>query len=81
MNTINHLQQQYDSLLQPSEPLIADITRLEGDILILGAGGKMGPALAKLARTAVVKSGTKKRIIAVSRFSETGLAEELRGAG
>ncbi len=41
----------------------------------------MGPALAKLARTAVEKTGITKRIVAVSRFSEAGLAEELNAAG
>jgi len=43
VNKINDLQRQYDSHLQPSELLIADIARLEGDILILGAGGKWAP--------------------------------------
>ncbi len=81
MNNTNDLYQQYNSLLQPSELLLADITKLEGDILILGAGGKMGPALARLARTAVEKAGVEKRIIAVSRFSETGLIDELHGVG
>ncbi len=81
MNKINDLERQYNSLLQPSELLIADMARLEGDILILGAGGKMGPALAKLARKAGQKAGVEKRIIAVSRFSEKGLAEELEALG
>ena len=49
--------------------------------MVLGAGGKMGPALAKLARAAVQKAGVVKRIIAVSRFTEEGLADELRSVG
>ena len=43
----------YHRLLEPSGILVRDIARLEGDIIILGAGGKMGPALAKLARQAI----------------------------
>ncbi len=78
---MNDLQQRYEQLLQPSPELIADISKIEGDIMILGAGGKMGPALAKLARAAVEKAGVDKRIIAVSRFSEKGLANELEAVG
>lgn len=43
MNTTEAL---YKKLLVPSDALIADIARLDGDIIILGAGGKMGPSLA-----------------------------------
>jgi nucleoside-diphosphate-sugar epimerase len=78
---MNDLQKRYEALLQPSPELVADISQIQGDILLLGAGGKMGPALAKLARKAADESGVDKRIIAVSRFSEPGLAEELREAG
>lgn len=78
---MNDHSQRYEALLQPSSALLSDVARIEGDILLLGAGGKMGPALAKLARAAVEKAGVAKRIIAVSRFSEVGLAEELRNAG
>ncbi|MEO8416318.1 MAG: NAD-dependent epimerase/dehydratase family protein [Ginsengibacter sp.] len=71
----------YQSLLQPSDALVADIAKLEGDIIILGAGGKMGPALARLARQAVDKAGVSKKIIAVSRFSEEGLVQSLNNEG
>lgn len=71
----------YHKLLRPSLELIADITALEGDILILGAGGKMGPALARKARQAIDAAGINKRVIGVARFSETGLEEELNRVG
>jgi len=67
-----------------SQPIAADIeamANLEGDILILGVGGKMGPSLAKLARRAVEKSGRDKRIIGVARFSNERLPFELAAAG
>ena len=41
--------------------------RLDGDILILGAAGKMGPSLARLCRRAADAAGKPRRIIAVSR--------------
>lgn len=75
------LIQDYLSLLEPSDALVADMKAIEGDIILLGVGGKMGPALARLARQAADKAGVQKRIIGISRFSEAGLAEELQAAG
>src|SRR5690625_8047864 len=46
------------------------MARLEGDILILGAGGKMGPSLALLAKRAIGQLDEKKEVICVSRFSD-----------
>src|SRR5207302_6831125 len=63
-----------------SRPTMADISamaELDGDLLILGAGGKMGPSLAALARRAADQSKVKKRIIAVSRFAHDSLRELL----
>ena len=71
----------YEQLLQPSDDLIAEIATLDGDILILGVGGKMGPDLAKLAKHAIDKAGIRKKVIGVSRFSEHGLQDELDQEG
>jgi len=68
-------------LLKPSDALISDITKIEGDIIILGVGGKMGPSMAKLARKAIISAGINKRIIGISRFSEAGTREELEAEG
>lgn len=78
---MENIESVYKKLLQPSDDLIADIAKLEGDILILGAGGKMGPALAKLAKQAIDKAGVNKKVIGVSRFSEPGLQDELNREG
>ena len=75
------IQELYEELLIPSPELIGDISRLEGDIMILGAGGKMGPALARLAIEAIKKAGSNKKVIAASRFSEQGLQDELSALG
>lgn len=71
------MELEYKKLLEPSEDLVADIAKIDGDIIILGVGGKMGPALARLARQAVDKAGMNKKIIGVARFSEPGLQEQL----
>ncbi len=64
-------EQKLDELLTtPSQALTDDISRLKGDIMILGAGGKMGPSLCLLAKNAIKKAGINKRVIAVSRFTD-----------
>ncbi len=64
-------------LTTPSRPLADDLAMLDGDILILGAGGKMGPTLAGLAK----RAAPSKRVLAVARFSEPGLREKLHSWG
>ena len=78
METVEQLEAK---LTEPSEGLIADVAKLEGDILILGVGGKMGLSLAQLAKNAIDHAGIDKGLIGVSRFSSTGLEEELRSDG
>lgn len=70
-----------DLLSDPGDALINDIKRLDGDILILGAGGKIGPALVKMAVRALAQSGKKQQVWAVSRFSQPGIREELEALG
>lgn len=71
----------YQSYLRPSEKLVADMATLDDDILLLGAGGKMGPSLALLAQQAMEIAGLSKKVIAVSRFSEPGVQKKLDAAG
>ena len=61
-------------LARPSVALVADLARTDGDLLILGVGGKMGPSLAMLARNALDAAGqTRRKVIGVARFSEPGV--------
>jgi nucleoside-diphosphate-sugar epimerase len=64
-------------LTRPGRALVADLAAIDGDIMVLGVGGKMGPTLALLARNAA----PDKRVIGVARFSEPGLREKLNGGG
>jgi len=64
-------------LARPSRALAADLAALDGDIIVLGVGGKMGPTLARIARNAA----PDKRVIGAARFSETGLRERLQACG
>ena len=74
---ISSEQQLEDILSQPSEADIKAMASLEGDLLILGVAGKMGPSLARRARRACAK----KRIIGVARFSTPGIERYLQDAG
>ncbi|NOU63803.1 NAD-dependent epimerase/dehydratase family protein [Paenibacillus sp. LMG 31461] len=65
----------------PSPALIQFMQELEGDIMLLGVGGKMGPSLARLAMNAIRAAGVDKKVYGVSRFSEAGLQEELQSFG
>ena len=66
---------------EPSEEVVRALAAVEGDLLILGVAGKMGPTLAQLARRAVVRAGLGKRVIGVSRFSSPELEQQLRASG
>lgn len=78
MKTIEALEAK---LAEPSEALIRDIAALDGDIMLLGIGGKMGPSLARLAMNAIKKAGVSKKVYGASRFSSGGLREELERDG
>ncbi|MBN1936887.1 MAG: NAD-dependent epimerase/dehydratase family protein [Anaerolineae bacterium] len=65
----------------PTPEVIDALGGLDGDVMILGAGGKMGPTLALLARRAVDAGRLDKRVIAVSRFSDDAVTDKLRRAG
>lgn len=69
------------ALSEPSDALVDTMGRMEGDILVLGAGGKMGPTLARMARRAANRADSDRRVIAVSRFSDTATGERLNEWG
>lgn len=74
---INTLAELEDCLSTPSDADIDAMSSLDGDILILGAAGKMGPSLCRLARRAIAQAGISKRVIAVARFSDPRVRADL----
>jgi nucleoside-diphosphate-sugar epimerase len=68
-------------LSRPSDADVAAVGQLDGDLLILGAGGKMGPSLVRRARRAAEKAGVLKRIVAVARFTDKRLRVGLASDG
>jgi len=70
-----------DILAEPSEADIACVSRLRGDVLIVGAGGKMGPSLARRVHRAARRAGASGRVIAASRFSSASVRAGLEAEG
>ncbi len=74
-------EQLEDALAAPNAADAEVMRRLSGDVIILGAGGKMGPSLARRVKRATEAAGVKRRVIAVSRFSSPQSRGELESAG
>ena len=65
-------------LATPSAALVADLATSSGDLVVLGAGGKMGPSLSVLARRALDVAGRgSDTVYAVSRFSSNDARQRL----
>jgi nucleoside-diphosphate-sugar epimerase len=74
--------EQLDDLLStPDQRVVQTMRELDGDLIVLGVGGKMGPTLARLAKRASDEAGVVRRVIGVSRFSSGDLRERLAGWG
>jgi len=64
-------------MTRPTPQLEADLARAEGDILVLGVGGKMGPTLARMAK----RAAPARRVVGVARFSDPNLRQKLESWG
>lgn len=76
-NTIPDVAALDELLCRPSHALIDDLSKVDGDIMILGVAGKMGPTLAGLAKAAL----PDRRIIGVARFSDASAKAWLEARG
>ena len=66
-----------DFMTEPTPALIDDLARVPGGILVLGAAGKMGPTLARMAK----RAAPAKRIVGVARFTDRAARTSLDTAG
>lgn len=77
-------ESELDALLsEPREATVEALRRSPGDIVVLGAGGKMGPTLSRLAARAAERADgmSRRRVIAVSRFTSPGVPAALESHG
>jgi nucleoside-diphosphate-sugar epimerase len=70
-----------ERLSRPRPGVTGALASVPGDILVLGAGGKMGPSLAAMARRTVRALGEDRRVIAVSRWSDPVARDRLAAMG
>jgi nucleoside-diphosphate-sugar epimerase len=70
-----------DLLSEPTPQTVEALARLDGDLLLLGVGGKMGPTLARMARRASDAAGARRRVIGAARFSNPDHETWLRRHG
>ena len=75
--TIPDIASLEDLLCRPSQALIDDLSTIDGDIMILGVAGKMGPTLAGLAKAAA----PGRRVVGVARFSDPAVKDWLQARG
>ena len=66
-----------DLLSTPTEGVMEDLRRVGGGILVLGAGGKVGPTLSRM----IKRADPGRRVVAVSRFSDPGVRRKLTACG
>ncbi len=75
---ITSVDQLEELLSRPTDAVVDALKRTQGDILVLGVAGKMGPTLARMARRAVVAANASSRkVIGVARFSDPRQREDL----
>jgi nucleoside-diphosphate-sugar epimerase len=75
--TIRDVEHLEELLSEPSPGVIEALGRIEGDLIVLGASGKMGPTLARMARRASDAAGVRRRILGVARFASEDQAATL----
>jgi NAD dependent epimerase/dehydratase family len=80
-NSIRDVAELEDLLSEPTQETVDAMRSLDGDLVILGVGGKMGPTLARMAKRASDLAGASRRVIGVSRFSTPALREKLHSWG
>jgi nucleoside-diphosphate-sugar epimerase len=75
---VEHLD---ELLSEPTPAAIDAVARADGDLIVLGVAGKMGPTLARMARRAMDAAGVERRVIGVARFSSPDQQRALEVGG
>jgi nucleoside-diphosphate-sugar epimerase len=65
----------------PNPQVIKSISNLEGDIMVLGGGGKMGPTLTKLAKNCIESAKLKKKIISIDKYFSPQAQKDFKKRG
>jgi len=80
-DAITNLDELEERLSRPTNAVVEMFRRIEGDVILLGVAGKIGPSLAHMAKRASDQAGKPRRIIGVARFSIAAEETRLQAAG
>lgn len=75
---LKELEERYT---RPSAELMKDIEQLEGDLMLLGIGGKMGVSMGRLLVKALRGAGKNNKVYGVSRFSDSTAKQQVEVDG
>jgi len=78
--TFSDVKSLEEKLSEPTPATVESVAKVSGDIMLLGAGGKMGLSLARMARRATLAAGMVRSVIAVSRFTNPTMQEKFAEA-
>lgn len=78
---VRSLDELEERLSRPTPAVLQTLQQVDGDLVVLGAGGKMGPTLARMALRGFAELGLPRRVYAVARFSQPALRERMERWG
>ena len=82
VNTVpTNIEELEELLSRPNERLVEACRHWQGDLILLGVGGKMGPTMARMALRALRMAGVNHRVIGVSRFGDRVVRDRLDSWG
>jgi nucleoside-diphosphate-sugar epimerase len=70
-----------EMLSRPTRGAVEALSHMDGDFLLLGASGKMGPTLAQMVRRGLDELGSSATVTAIARFSNPAVEASLNAAG
>ncbi len=75
-------EEQLDEMLsKPSAEAVEMFSRVDGDIMILGVAGKIGPSLVRMVKRACDEAGVDKKIYGVSLFESDEQQKKIESIG
>jgi len=80
-DAVHSVEQLEDMLSEPSDGVVETLGRIDGDIIVLGVGGKIGPSLARMLRRASDAAGVHRRVIGVDLFPSGDQQSRLQSVG
>jgi dTDP-4-dehydrorhamnose reductase len=78
IDDIDHLE---TLLSEPTPHAIESLAKIDGDIILLGVAGKMGPTMARMVKRASDAAGCKRRVLGAARFSDPRIEALLQSWG